>query len=297
LKEVAEKIAQEIRTGGIISFARFMELALYCPVYGYYEREGDTAGRRGDYYTIVMVGSLFAELLAFQFAEWLEEGRGAKGEGRTQLAEAGAHNGRLAKDILIWMRQNRPEIFSSVQYRVVEPSARRRELQQRNLLEFGARVQWAENLCALAEALGPGGVRGIIFSNELLDAMPVHRLGWDAGRRVWFEWGVTIQEGRFVWERMPSENSAFQDPPPSLKEVLPDGFTREVSPAAEEWWRQAARIVACGKLLAIDYGQTAEEFYAPERKDGTLRGYYRHHGTTQAATCSPAPANRILPVM
>ena len=74
---MAEKIVAEIRKQGPISLARFMELALYCPVYGYYEKEGDKIGRRGDYYTSVSVGSLFGELLACQFAEWLEEAPGS----------------------------------------------------------------------------------------------------------------------------------------------------------------------------------------------------------------------------
>jgi len=101
-------------------------------------------------------------------------------------------------------------------------------------------------------------------------------LGWDAESRVWFEWGVGMEEERFVWKRMPRENPKSCELPPALQEILPDGFIRELCPAAEEWWRQAAGILECGKLMTIDYGLTAEEFYAPERKDGTLRGYYRH---------------------
>src|SRR6266566_4759957 len=73
LNKVAEIISEEIAQRGSITFARFMELALYCPVYGFYELEQDTIGRRGDFYTSVSVGSLFGELLAWQFADWLEE--------------------------------------------------------------------------------------------------------------------------------------------------------------------------------------------------------------------------------
>ena len=267
-----------------------MELALYCPVYGYYEREGDTAGRAGDYYTSVSVGNMFGELLAFQFAEWLEEGRGSRGKGRVQLVEAGAHDGRLAKDILRWLREYRASLFERMEYWIVEPSQRREELQRVNLTEFAGVVRWASGLSEFSgtrsstpEPRPFGGVRGVIFSNELLDAMPVHRLGWDARSRIWFELGVAVQDGRFVWKRMPSEKSKVQSPKSkfdklssALEEVLPDGFTRELCPAAEEWWRQAASILGSGKLLTIDYGLAAEEFYAPERKDGTLRGYYRH---------------------
>jgi len=92
LKQVAEKIAGEIKRFGPISFARFMELALYCPVYGYYEKEEDTIGRAGDYYTSVSVGPLFGELLGWQFAEWLRETQRRKAEPgqRLHIVEAGA---------------------------------------------------------------------------------------------------------------------------------------------------------------------------------------------------------------
>src|SRR5881392_4095353 len=104
LNTVHEIISEEIAQRGSITFARFMELALYCPVYGYYEREQDTIGRRGDFYTSVSVGSLFGELLAWQFAGWLErpsvEAESQPDWPRRQIVEAGAHEGRLAKDIL-----------------------------------------------------------------------------------------------------------------------------------------------------------------------------------------------------
>ena len=301
-----------------MSFARFMQLALYCPVCGYYEKEGDTIGRRGDYYTSVSVGRLFGELLAFQFAEWLGESPQStvhspqstvhRAEG-VQVVEAGAHGGELARDILGWLQVWRGELFARLEYWIVEPSDRRREWQQRTLKEFPNRVRWVKRLSELrgsrdlSPAAGsPRGPRRIIFANELLDALPVHRLGWDAKRQVWFEWGVTLQNGRFVWTRMQPGYSVtslpgwnregdsqvsnhkaglsignFQFPIGNeLLDVLPDGFSVEISPAAAEWWQAAAKVLGRGKLLTFDYGLTAEEFLAPERVEGTLRGYYHH---------------------
>jgi SAM-dependent MidA family methyltransferase len=118
--------------------------------------------------------------------------------------------------------------------------------------------------------------------------MPVHRLGWNAKQRTWFEWGVTWQEGRFVWQRMSNDASALSRLLPSsgqdlalsasspLSKVLPDGFILEVCPAAHHWWCQVAGLLRCGKLVTIDYGLTAEEFLMPERAQGTLRAYYQH---------------------
>ena len=275
-----------------------MELALYCPVYGYYEKEGDTIGRRGDYYTSVSVGSLFGQLLACQFAEWLE-GRSpgvgvdfAQGTQAVQLVEAGAHAGQLAKDILTWLRERRRGLFERLEYVVVEVSERRREWQERTLAGFGSRVRWVSSLGELA------GVQGLVFCNELLDALPARRLGWDAKAQAWYEWGVTLEGGRFVWTIMGEIKSeggsqesgaaktlhgarttlhvSIPELPSELAAVLPDGFTVEVCPAAAEWWRTAAGILKSGKLVAIDYGLTADELLVPERAPGTLRAYYRH---------------------
>ena len=261
---------------GVISFARFMELALYCPNFGYYERQDVSPGQKGDYFTSVSAGALFGELLACQFAGWLDLLPGK----RRQILEAGAHDGRLAADILHWLQANRPDLFSSLEYRILEPSAIRRQSQEKTLRASGldARVKWSDSWTTLPRS----GIRGIIFSNELLDALPVHRLGWDARQGKWFEWGVTLRDGAFAWTRMPkSRTSKFPttllDPSPSLLQLLPDGFTTEICPAAVRWWRRAARALKCGKLLTLDYGLMAEEFFAPHRKSGTLRAYHRHH--------------------
>ena len=283
MNTLIEKIKGEIAKHGVIPFARFMELALYCPVCGYYETKKDSAGKRGDFYTSVSVGSLFGELLAFQFAEWLEASRGARGGG--WIAEAGAHDGRLAVDILRWLRERRPELFRRIEYWIVEPSSRRHEWQQETLREFAPKMRWLSDLSALSE--NPK-FSGIIFSNELLDALPVRRMGWDARERQWFEWGVTLKNKRFVWKRMPAGGKSevrspksevgdlLPEVPLALQQVLPDGYIVEVSNDAEKWWREAASVLQSGKLLTFDYGLSAAELFAPERRDGTLRAYYRH---------------------
>jgi SAM-dependent MidA family methyltransferase len=271
VSEIVEKITAEILMKGAIPFARFMELALYCPDYGFYEKEKDNIGRRGDFFTSVSVGGLFGELLAFQFAEWmgLEDGPGRAG-GR--IVEAGAHDGRLAADILGWLRVHREKTFNLLQYCLVEPSARRREWQRETLKDFGKTVRWIPEISAL-QPTSPSP-KTIIFSNELLDAMPVHRFGWDAAAKKWFEWGVALAGETFVWSRL--ENSEFRIPNSELEAVLPDGYIIETSPTAEAWWREAAGVLKRGKLVAVDYGLSEEEFFTPERRDGTLRAYHRH---------------------
>ena len=261
---------------GVISFARFMELALYCPDCGYYEKENDRVGQRGDFYTSVSVGTVFGELLAFQFSEWLAK----ISDKKLQLVEAGAHDGKLAKDILAWLQSWRPALFKNMEYVICEPSQRRKEWQRETLKNFEKQVRWISgDLKSQA-----GAFNGVIFSNELLDAMPMHRLGWDAQLRKWFEWGVCSRGSQFAWQRMESSEilnaplvaHEFAELPAELLDALPDGFVMEICPAAEIWWTEAATALRRGWLMTLDYGLSSREFLAPQRANGTLRAYHRH---------------------
>jgi SAM-dependent MidA family methyltransferase len=277
LNPLHQIISNVIRKTGWISFESFMELALYCPEYGFYEREADKVGRKGDFFTSVSVGRLFGELLAFQFSAWLAEISGTMGvRAPLRIMEAGAYNGQLAHDVLTWIQKWRPQIFEQAEYCIVEPSSRLREKQTALLSGFGSHVHLFSTLAEVAEC---SGVCGIIFSNELLDAMPVRRFGWDKSLGVWFEWGVTFESGKFIWMRMPGSPDSAEAPSvsPELLEVLPDGYTTETCPSAGRWWFDAAKTLRLGKLMALDYGLTAGELISPERTRGTLRMYSRHH--------------------
>ena len=282
MNALAEIIRSRIERDGIISFARFMELALYHPRHGYYETTASFIGKTGDFFTSVSVSALFGELLAFQFARWMEADQQAtpRTSAAFQLVEAGAHDGHLAADILTWLQQHRPALFNVLDYWIVEPSERRRARQEEKLDEFAPRVRWLSEMSGPHTNSESAKVRGIIFANELLDAMPLHRLGWDASNHAWFEWGIGVEGNGFVWRRMPLSSEAESMAPQlsvELGAVLPDGFITEVCPLANRWWRNAARWLRRGRLLAIDYGLTEEELFVPHRAQGTLRAYSRHH--------------------
>ena len=277
MKMPSDRISEEICKKGVISFASFMELALYCPETGYYETNKDKIGRQGDFITSISVGSLFGQLLAFQFAAWLAALPAAANgaDTRLRLVETGAHDGQLARDILAWLQAHRPKLFDQMYYVIIEPSPRRQAWQQETLKPFAARVLWFSQLNHPAL----GRCRGIIFSNELLDAFPVHRFGWDAAKKAWFEWGVAqaAPGGNFCWARMEPPISGIHGLcPADLEAVLPDQFILETSPAAQAWWREAAATLLQGKLLAIDYGYSADDRFSPARTQGTLRAYHRH---------------------
>jgi SAM-dependent MidA family methyltransferase len=291
MNSLAEIIRAEATQRGVLPFARFMELALYHPEFGYYETQKHSPGRRGDFYTSVSTGELFGQLLACQFSKWLEAEAGSR-KPEVRIVEAGAHDGKLAGDILRWLQLERPNLFDHIEYGIVEPSTRRRAWQRETLKMFAPRVRWFSDFQELARqaATKPAiphsefrapNLSGIIFSNELLDAFPVHRFGWDAENKKWFEWGVAVARDALIWARIEKSErdlpSSIFHLPSSLLNVLPDGYTIETSPAAESWWREAAGVLARGKLLAIDYGLTGDEMFSPARPRGTLRAYSRHH--------------------
>jgi SAM-dependent MidA family methyltransferase len=260
MSAVEQVIRQEILANGSISFARFMELALYCPKIGYYERSARPVGRTGDFYTSVSVGPLFGELIAAQFAGWLSH-LGAKSP---IIIEAGAHDGQLARDILSAFQADVP-----LQYWIIEPSETRREWQRAKLDVFADRVTWFASLEEMPN------VSGILFCNELLDALPVHVLRWHNG--AWNERKVGLAGDQFVWRDDVLDRDLGQPTVSAdLAAFLPDGFQIEVSPAAARWWQLAARKLRAGKLVTFDYGREAEELLSPRRFGGTLRAYRDH---------------------
>jgi SAM-dependent MidA family methyltransferase len=272
MKMPKEIICEEISKKGVLPFSRFMELALYCPESGYYETEMAKVGRGGDFITSVSVGNLFGQLLAYQFSEWVGGGGWSPG---TVIVEAGAHDGRLAADILGWLKAHRPECFAGLKYWILEPSLTREQWQRSTVKEFTENVGWARDFKQLSAGGKNGKINGIVFSNELLDSFPVRRFGWDKMGTHWFEWGVTREGDNFIWAKL--EKANFKLTNPELEAVLPDGYTVEIAPASAEWWRAAAGMLGQGRLLAIDYGFTEEEIFLPSRQCGTLRAYSQHH--------------------
>lgn len=274
MNQLAAIVSEEIRQGGPLSFRRYMELALYHPEHGYYEQpELCQTGRKGDFYTSVSVGSVFGELLAwFILAQTKDLTR------PIEIVEAGAHAGHLARDILQTLRGIAPELLVHTRYRILDPSPARRAVQAETLKEFSAHISWVNGI----EELPDDSVRGVILSNELLDAFPVHRIGWSAADKSWFEWLVDWKHDSPMWFR--SETASFPAelklalPPvsPELADLLPDGFTTELCPAATQWWSTAARKLNAGWLLTFDYGIEGLDFLSPERAQGTLRAYRQH---------------------
>ncbi len=260
-------IYERIRDHGAVSFRWFMEQALYHPELGYYSQGDLVIGRHGDFYTNVSVGALFGQLMARQFQQvWQLTGQ-PQG---FAIVEQGAHDGQFAEDVLAWVQKESPEFYHDCKYWIVEPSAKRRELQEERLLpQFPHRVRWLSNL----EEAGHGSLMGVFFCNELVDAFPVHlvtRLGGE-----WYENFVEIRKGDLALVCAPPSTEKLTHFIEGLPE-LPDGTRTEVNLRAHTWIRDVATLLKRGAVFIVDYGFPWSAYYSPDRPQGTLRCYHKH---------------------
>ena len=276
--ELVEIIRNEIGANGPISFARFMELALYHPDRGYYASGRANIGRRGDFFTNVSVGSLFGRLLASQFAEiWEKLGR----PGDFKIVEQGAHDGVFAGDALSALRRSAADCFAATSYSLIEPFPIWRERQQKNLRGFAEKTSWVPSVDEIAPFVG------IHFSNELFDSLPVHLIvsgGVANGATVWNEKFVALEHGlsagvpsgvelccpgaRFIFTSAKVSPSNLQ-----LDRLgfFPAGFETEVNLAAPKLMSEIAAKLSRGIILTIDYGFSRTEFYSLHRSQGSLQ--------------------------
>jgi SAM-dependent MidA family methyltransferase len=290
--ELVDKLVARIKRDGPLSFADFMESALYDPECGYYMTHGPRIGREGDYYTSLDVHPIFAQLIGRQVAQ----AAGAiastdrEGAGAFTIVEMGAGKGLLARHLLDSYRRENAAFLSRVRYILVERSPAMIAAQQnylRPLLDAGASITWAPDLRAFPAA----SVTGVILSNELVDAFPVHRvvmrpLGL---REIYVGWAPPTPpapNGRFIEIEAPPFSSALEDYFERIGIVLEASQRAEVNLPALEWMRQAGTILRQGLVLTIDYGHSAADLYAPTRKAGTLLCYHRH-------TVSDSPYVRV----
>jgi SAM-dependent MidA family methyltransferase len=248
MSELRELIADRIRTSGPISFAEFMELSLYHPEFGYYARAARKTGRAGDFFTSVDVGPVFGQLLARLFAEMWRNLKATAQSPKSHtfdLVEAGASDGRLARDILDAAARDDPDFYAAVRLFLVERSPAARASHAVTLGPHAA-------LLAHSEAALPEEITGIIFSNELLDALPTHAVVMtDRGlREVFVDW----QESRFVERLREPSTPRIADYLSRAGAKMPQGARAEVNLAAEDWLKAAAASLRQGFLMIIDYG-------------------------------------------
>lgn len=248
-----------------ITFATFMELALYHPQWGYYQRERKKVGKDGDFYTSPFVGDIFGRVLADVMLD-MQSQFITKSWG---VVEFGGGDGRLAEQILDGL-QEKGEIADTFLYAMIEKSPYHQQLQQHRL-QGRKNLHWVTDLRDL-----PRDRPWIVLSNELIDAFPVHRVRMER---------EGLRELYVTWNR---QNQCLQEVlgPLSTEELssilkqeeieLQIGQIAEINVAARNWIYEVGRWLQKGFVLTIDYGYEAKELYRPERREGTLMCYSGH---------------------
>ena len=250
--------------GGWISFAHFMQMALYEPGLGYYSAGARKIGAAGDFITAPEVAPVFSRCLASQCAEVLE----ALGGG--DILEFGAGSGTMAA---VMLQELEALGVLPGRYLILDVSADLRERQQETIAAAAphllSRVEWLDRL--------PQRFSGVMVANELLDAMPVERFVVRSGTVHCL--GVAWREDRFERAEVPAPNE-LRDRVLRLREdagaAWPDGYASELNMGLQGWLGSVADCLERGVMLFIDYGLPRRELYAAERSDGTLLCHFRH---------------------
>ncbi len=263
-QQLVQQIRDEIVREGPITFARFMDHALYHPELGYYTASSAGPGTDGDFLTAPETHPIFGWTIAKQVAEcWNALGRPTD----FRIREFGAGTGTLALHILEGLRRRYPDALLSTTYEVQDVNTARTDKAVLRLIEHGF------NAAPAGDATS--AITGLVLANELLDAFPAHRLIQRNKRldEIYVGW----KDGWFVEEFGDLSNSRLLDAFIDIQ--LREGQRAEVSLAAWDWTANLGSQLERGFALLIDYGYEAAELYADSRFDGTLKGYYQHQVT------------------
>jgi len=270
--ELEKRLIEQIHREGPLTFRDFMQAALYDPDFGYYNTERLKIGAQGDYYTSSNVHPAFGALLASAFAElW------AGSSEPLTIVEFGPGTGQLAFDVLSAMRDEQPAVFDQVSYVLVEVSPVMRTRQQDKLNAFKQLTRW----CAL-EDLERSPVAGIVFSNEFVDALPVHRASYcgDVLEELYvgaYPAGLAMFWGTPSTERLRQYVDQLVDHlVDHFGMSLREGQIIEINLEMLDWLTSVSRALKNGFLITIDYGDTANLLYGEGRESGTIRSFYRH---------------------
>ncbi len=296
-KIIADRIASSPERR--ITFAEYMDMVLYHPEHGYYSTKAVNLGNLGDFFTSVHLGADFGELLAEQFVQMWEILERPK---PFTLVEMGAGQGLLAADILNYIQRQYPDFLASLEYVIVEKSSALRQEQQQRLQQFRKQVK------SDLEEIPANSITGCFFSNELVDALPVHQFTLQLGqlREIYVttrkdeetggvgetrSGGVEDKEIHLTSPTPPTSRFVEVIGEPSSPEmakyfdllgiefaqnVYADGYRSEINLAALDWLSIVADRLERGYLLTIDYGYPANRYYNPRRSHGTLQCYYQH---------------------
>lgn len=264
--ELVTRLRTEIAERGPITFARFMERALYEPGHGYYRRPSPGPGREGDFLTAPEAHPIFGAAIG----RLLEQGWEVMGRPDPfVVSETGAGTGALAVGLLAGLRDLGSPLAEAIRYRPIEVEAARVEA-------LRARIAGAGLAARLVTDVPPPepAEDGAVIANEVLDALPVHRVVGRAGGLR--ELLVGLDDERFVQIEADATTPRLADRLATEGVTLEDGQVSEVCLAVDDWLATATRHLARGIVVLVDYAEEPHTLHAAGRRDGTLRAFARH---------------------
>ena len=266
--QLIEILDQRIARQGRITFADFMAACLYEPGLGYYTSPGRKVGAEGDFYTSISVHAAFGRVIAREISQmW----RCMGSPSTFSLIECGAGNGQLACDIMDYLAEREAALYAGLCLMLVEKEPTLETAQREMLAAHAEKVAW---LSPDEFASGRFTFSGCLYSNELIDALPVHRVIMTMEGLQ--EFYVISKDGQFCEETGPLSTPAIRDYLARIAVELQPGQQAEINLAAPVWLASASRALQEGFILTIDYGFPAVELFAPHRTQGTLLCYHHH---------------------
>ncbi len=265
--EVTALLTQAMaKHGGHITFDEFMHIAMFAPGRGYYDSMNRIFGDGGDFTTAPEISPLFGQCIAQQIMQIMEH------MGQTDVLEFGAGSGILAETILLELDKHE-RLPQTYYIHDISPSLRKRQFTrlQTNIPQLLHKVEWLNDI--------PTRFDGIMLGNEVLDALPVHRVIFRRNRR-YTEIYVTEKNGRLVLEEGPLSSVELQHEMDRITQLWPDiadGYQSEINLGVKRWVAQVSQALGKGMILLIDYGFTRKEYYQPSNHKGNLMCYFQHH--------------------
>lgn len=249
------------------SYKEFMETALYDPDAGYYMKKTIKLGNKGDFYTSNHVHPVFQKTFGRFFVDVIR-----KENLSPIICEWGAGDGRFAKNILKYIKNNDEELYEHISYLIIEASPFHQAILLENLSEYKDKIK-VFSTEQQAQVSYPV-LEGIVFSNELIDAFPVHVVEKRNGEL--YEVMVDWVDDRFVEKTVLNQNKQLEDWLLKYGPELPENHRMEVCLSMVRWINNIHQWLQKGLLITVDYGYSNEELLLMERREGSLRGYYKH---------------------
>jgi SAM-dependent MidA family methyltransferase len=272
--QLVENIADQIVTSSQqrITFAEYMELVLYHPQFGYYASNAERIGQSGDFLTSPHLAADFGELVGIQLKQLWEI---LDCPSKFTIVEMGAGQGLLAAQILEYLKREYPNLFSAIEYLIIDTAPAMIAAQQKRLDTLP--VRWCEWL-----EIEDRSIVGCFLSNELIDALPVHQVIVKDNRLQ--EIYITIDRDDLTFVEIVDELSSDRlteywqlNGIDLLSDRYTDGYRTEVNLAALDWLKIVEQKLERGYIISIDYGYSADRYYNPIRSQGTLQCYYEHY--------------------